>query len=168
MKKAIIFSTIIAIVLSFAGCSTGAAKKTMAETTIVTTETTIATTETTLPVGAPTEAIIESTSETMETIGEFYWPTFGIAEKLPEVNWTTRGQIYVDSPDSFYCDIYDTDLKTFGDYVSACQELGYVVDYYNIPGSTYYANDKDGYTLTVAYYKDNDRMSISLYNYPET
>lgn len=158
MKKAIIFSTIIAIVLSFAGCSTGAAKKTMAETTVVTTETT-------LPVGAPTEAIIESTAE---TIGEFYWPTFGIAEKLPEVNWTTRGQIYVDSPDSFYCDIYNTDLKTFGDYVSACQELGYVVDYYNIPGSTYYANDKDGYTLTVAYYKDDDRMSISLYNYPET
>lgn len=164
MKKIIIFATIIAIILSFAGCSTGMAKKTMVETTIVTTEPT----ETTLPVGAPTEAIIESTAETMETIGEFYWPTFGIAEKLPEVDWTNRGQIYVDSPDSFYCDIYDTDLKTFGDYVSACQELGYTVDYYNIPGSTYYANNKEGYTLTVAYYKDNDRMSISLYNYPET
>lgn len=165
MKKTIIFATTIAIILSFAGCGTGATKETVAETTIVTAETT-------LPVGAPTEAIIESTEETEttteETIGEFYWPTFGIVENLPEVDWTTRGQIYVDSPDSFYCDIYETDLKVFGDYVSACQELGYVIDYYNIPGSTYYANNKDGYTLTVAYYKDDNRMSISLYNYPET
>lgn len=165
MKKTIIFATTIAIILSFAGCGTRATKETVAETTIVTTTATE-------PIGAPTETMTETTEpvETTaeETIGEFYWPTFGIVERLPKVDWTTRGQIYVDSPDSFYCDIYDTDLKIFGDYVSACQELGYVNEYYNIPGSAYYGIDDDGYTLTVAYYKDDNRMSISLYNYPET
>lgn len=158
MKKFTIFAVIIAMVMSFAGCG-GNAEAAKVETTVETTEATV---ETTI------ETIVETTetaTEPEETIGEFYWPTFGISEKIPTVDWTTRGAISVDTEDSFYADIYETDLKTYSEYVSKCQELGYTVDYCNYPGSSYFAENEEGYSLMLYFYKDKGYMSISLYNY---
>ena len=101
---------------------------------------------------------------TPEEMGEMTWPTSGIATTLPVPSWaetdddgtiTVKGDLSTDSEDYFYCHLGADSKDDYTDYVEACKEAGYTVDYES--GDTYYsANDETGNQLSLHWYDEDD------------
>lgn len=83
-----------------------------------------------------------------EELGDLEWPDSGIAKMLP-VPKSKTGKIKEDTSDSFKALVGDTSENDFKEYVKACKEKGFDVDYSN--GDDYYRakNSKD-YSLEVS------------------
>lgn len=159
MKK---FAVIIAVIFSlvFAGC----ADQTQAQyTTEAIIETTIeATTE------MSTEATTIPTEETLPDIPdakefpEMEWPTFGAATKIPVPDWSNYGEILIDSETGFWAQIGYSTLDDYRAYVKACQEMGYIENYYNVAGYMYYGENADGYAVQLTYNQYDHYISIQV------
>lgn len=83
-----------------------------------------------------------------EKMGEIEWPDSGIAKMLP-VPKSKTGKINNDSSDCLSVSVDKTSESDFKEYVKACKEKGFDVDYSN--GDDYYRakNSKD-YSLEVS------------------
>ena len=79
--------------------------------------------------------------KTKET--EYHWPTSTLVKSLP-VPESKYGEIVLDAEDSFEIDVFNTSKSQFADYINACKENGFNVDYYGTEDS-YDAENKDGY-----------------------
>ena len=101
---------------------------------------------------------------TPEEMGTMTWPTSGIATTLPVPSWaetdddgaiTLKGDLSTDSEDYFYCHLGADSKDDYTDYVEACKEAGYTVDYES--GDTYYsADDEAGDHLSLHWYDEDD------------
>ena len=98
--------------------------------------------------------------KTKET--EYHWPTSTLVKSLP-VPESKYGEIVLDAEDSFEIDVFNTSKSQFADYINACKENGFNVDYYGTEDS-YDAENKDGYTLSLSYDKRKKTMNIDIYD----
>ncbi|MCI6820445.1 MAG: zinc ribbon domain-containing protein [Clostridiales bacterium] len=96
----------------------------------------------------------------VDDYSEIIWPESGIAEMIPEPD-SDYGQISLDTEDSFWADIGKTSPKEYAQYVEACRNMKFNVDYDN-SDSYYNAKNKTGYELFLTYNKDKRVMSIQL------
>lgn len=90
----------------------------------------------------------------------YKWPSYGIAALLPEPA-AKYGKIYSKSEDYFSIELYFVSQSDFENYVDACRESGFTVDYREF-SSHYYADDKNGNSLTISFDNKDAEMSISL------
>lgn len=95
-----------------------------------------------------------------EKMGDLEWPDSGLAKMLP-VPKSKTGKIKEDSSYDFSALVGDTSESDFKEYVKACKEKGFDIDYSN--GDDYYnAKCSDGYELEIRHNVLNI-MEISLF-----
>lgn len=98
----------------------------------------------------------DSLSITLEApmeLGSITWPT-GIAGKMLPIPKSTTGKFQFEYDDNFCVYVGDTPKADYDEYVAACSEMGFTVDYDK--GDTYYrAYNSDGYYLSVEYEGNN-------------
>lgn len=90
---------------------------------------------------------------------EIQWPTSTVGKLLPAPK-STLGRFSYEHDDSFYVYIGDTSEQDFNEYVTACSDNGFAVDYDKGEGY-YYADNSDGYHISLKY-EGNKIMSISI------
>ena len=82
-----------------------------------------------------------------EKLGDLEWPDSGLAKMLP-VPKSKTGKIKEDSSYDFSALVGETSESDFKEYVKACKEKGFDIDYSN--GDDYYnAKCSDGYELEI-------------------
>lgn len=96
--------------------------------------------------------------------GEFKWPDSEIAKLLP-VPKSDYGVVDWENSDGFVANIANTSVEDFNEYISACKEKGFTVDY-QAGDDFYYANDEGGNKLALNY-KEGDVMFVRI-DKPET
>lgn len=96
---------------------------------------------------------------------EFEWPTFGAATKVPAPDWSNYGEILIDSEIGFWGQVGYTTLDDYDVYVKACQEAGYIEDYYSVAGYFYYGANADGYAVQLTYNQYDHYLAIQVTAY---
>ena len=91
--------------------------------------------------------------------GEFTWPDSDIAKLLP-VPKSNYGVVEWEKSEGFVADVANTSIDDFNEYVSACKENGFTIDY-QAGDDYYYADDESGNKLTLNY-KDGDIMFVRI------
>lgn len=84
-----------------------------------------------------------------EELIEITWPTTGIGAKLP-VPVSNLGKVTSDSSNCYRITVGNTTIENFNDYVKACEQKGFIVDYLKNEGY-YEAKDSEGYRLNLSY-----------------
>lgn len=82
-------------------------------------------------------------------LSEIAWPTIGAGSLVP-VPASNMGQISSDKETFFFAHIGETDQDAFQEYVNACIEAGYTVDY-NKGDTWYYADNTQSVHLSLKY-----------------
>lgn len=95
----------------------------------------------------------------------YRWPDSAIAKYLP-VPESQNGEIEEDAEDSFMITIFDTTKEQYLDYVEACKENGFTVDYYSTD-NMFMAENEDGCSLSIDYDESKKAMSIDIYTLTE-
>lgn len=95
-----------------------------------------------------------------EEVHQLNWPDSGLATMLPEPG-TDKGEVSMDSVDYLSVDLEQRSEEDFNKYVEACKEKGFTVDY-SSSSSSYYADNEDGYHLSLFYAESQDEISIQL------
>ena len=95
-----------------------------------------------------------------DSYSTYRWPSNGIAALLPEPN-AEYGEITNESEDSFGIDLYHMSKNDFEDYIAECKDEGFSVDY-NKTSSSYYADDRNGNSLSIWYDEDDEEMTIRI------
>lgn len=89
----------------------------------------------------------------------YQWPDSALAKLLPKPKSDT-GKVEWEYEDSFLVYVADTSEDEYRDYVKACSDAGFTVDYSK--GEQYYrAENADGVSLSLEY-KGNNSMSVRL------
>lgn len=86
-----------------------------------------------------------------EEFDVYEWPSLGAATTIPMPMWSNRGHIYYDSEKQFQCEVGYSTVEDFNDYVKACQEAGYTVNYFSVPDELYYAENSEGQAVMIGY-----------------
>lgn len=94
-----------------------------------------------------------------ENFSDFAWPDSELINRIPKPE-KIYGEIHHEQTDSFSVDIGGVSREQYDDYVKACQDAGFVVDY-SKSSTSYYAYDADGYYIHVTYDAEHTYMSIS-------
>ena len=96
---------------------------------------------------------------------EIQWPQSDIAKSIP-VPKSETGNIYSESSTLFIIYVENTSIDDYTEYVDACMDVGFTVDYYR--GDGYFrAENSRGYKLSVTY-KGFNIMTVSIDNmFPE-
>lgn len=90
---------------------------------------------------------------------EIKWPSGSAGKQLPQLE-STKGKFSHESDDGFFVYIGDTSKKAYNEYVSACADEGFDVDYDK--GENYYhAENSEGWKLYLRYEGFNI-MSIDI------
>lgn len=160
------FAIIIAVIFSlvFAGCAdqTQAQYTTEATTEVIIETTAEVTTEPTAEVTTtPTEEMISNIPNAKE-FPEMDWPTFGAATKIPTPEWSNHGEILIDSETGLWVQVGYSTLDDYRDYMKACQDAGYIENYYNVAGYMYYGENADGYAVQLTYNQYDHYISIQV------
>lgn len=95
-----------------------------------------------------------------EEVHQLNWPDSGLAAMLPEPG-TDKGEVSMDSADYLSVDLEQRSEEDFNKYVEACKEKGFTVDY-SSSSSSYYADNEEGYHLSLFYAESRDEISIQL------
>lgn len=95
-----------------------------------------------------------------DKMNEIKWPGSAIAALIPTPE-STFGTIDMDRADYLAVDIGKTDKDAFNAYVEACMAAGFMVDY-SRSDSGYYAENEEGYHLSISYYDEYEKMNISI------
>lgn len=90
---------------------------------------------------------------------EIEWPNSTAGNLLPAPK-STVGEFSFEHDDSFYVELGNTSKEDYNDYVKACSEKGFTVDY-DKGDDYYYADNADGWHLSLNY-KGNNIMAISI------
>lgn len=92
-------------------------------------------------------------------LGTINWPNSTAGNKLPAPKSTT-GKFSFEHDDSFFVYVGDTTKDDYNEYVNACTEKGFNVDYNK--GDTYHqADDVEGWHVSLKY-EGNSIMSIRI------
>ena len=98
-------------------------------------------------------------------MSKIQWPTSTVGNLLP-VPKSTVGKFSYEHDDSFYVYIGETSEADYSEYVIACSDKGFNIDYDK--GDTYYyADNNEGYHISLKY-EGNSTMSISIDSPDET
>ena len=99
-----------------------------------------------------------------EELGTLTWPTSELAGQLPVPSWaevddetgaaTLEGELSSESEAYLSCYVAASEDE-YAEYVAACEDAGFVVDYYRGSGS-YSALNEAGYELSLRYYDEDD------------
>lgn len=93
-------------------------------------------------------------------LGTITWPNSTAGNKLPTPKSTT-GKFSYEHDDSFFVYVGGMTRDDYNEYVNACSEKGFNVDYDK--GDIYYrANDAEGWHISLAY-EGNSIMTIKIY-----
>ena len=84
-----------------------------------------------------------------EELSEITWPTTGIGAKLP-VPVSNLGKVTSDSSKCFRITVGNTTINDYNNYVKACEQEGFIVDYIKNEGS-YEAKNAEGFRLNLSY-----------------
>lgn len=95
----------------------------------------------------------EQASESEETYSEISWPDSDIAKLLP-VPESTVGRIEWEASYGFVIYVAETSKSEYDMYVDSCKENGFDVDY-RAGDDYYYADNAEGYHLSLNYQEDN-------------
>ena len=87
------------------------------------------------------------------------WPTSAAGNKLP-VPKSTTGKFFYEYDDNFSVYIGNTSKTDYAEYVNACQEKGFNVDY-SKGDDYYYAENNEGWSISVCY-EGYNMISISI------
>lgn len=90
---------------------------------------------------------------------EIRWPNTEMVNRLPKPD-TLYGKVVWEYEDDFAVELIEISYDAYEDYVDACMDKGFTVDY-SRDETSFYAYDSDGYDLSVDY--DEDIMSMSIY-----
>lgn len=101
---------------------------------------------------------VASTASEME-FTEIQWPDSDIAKLIPEPESKT-GHIEWEASYGFVIDIANTDQEAFNNYIEACKERGFTIDYQR-GDDFYYADNTDGYRLTLQL-RENNVMLVRM------
>lgn len=93
---------------------------------------------------------------------EMSWPTFGAATKIPAPDWSSNGEILVDSEITFWVQVGYSTVDNYNDYMKACQEAGFTKDYYSIANYMYYGANSDGYAIQLTYNEYDHYIAIQV------
>lgn len=92
-------------------------------------------------------------------LGTITWPNSTAGNKLPTPKSTT-GEFSFEHDDSFFVYVGNMTKDDYNEYVNACSEKGFNVDYNK--GDTYYqADDAEGWRISLAY-EGNSIMTIRI------
>lgn len=92
-------------------------------------------------------------------MSEINWPTSPVGKLLPTPKSTT-GSFSYEHDDSFFVYISNTSTSDYAEYVAACSDKGFNIDYDK--GDTYYyADNNEGFHISLKY-EGNNTMSISI------
>lgn len=112
------------------------------------------------------EVSIEPTNTPNSKYGRIRWSSSKLAKLLP-VPKSSIGETIVDNPSGYKVCIAETSFDDYYDYVAACEEAGFTVDYFK--GDDYfYGNNSDGYGLILLYDQEECVMSVDVYPLDET
>lgn len=84
-----------------------------------------------------------------EELKEFDWPTTGIGAKLP-APVSNLGNVTSNSSNCFRITVGNTTIDDYNNYVKACEQKGFIVDYTKNEGQ-YEAKDSEGFRLNLSY-----------------
>ena len=87
------------------------------------------------------------------------WPTSNAGNQLP-VPKSKIGKFSHEYDDNFFVYIGDTSKEDYNDYVKACSDKGFTVDY-NKGDDYYYADNSEGWHISLKY-EGNNIMSIDI------
>ena len=120
--------------------------------------------ETNVETQSATETATEPVTEIpgAKEFPEMSWPTFGIATKVPTPDWSNHGEILTDSEMLFWCQLGNSTVEKFNDYVKACQDKGYTENYYSTPGYFYYGEDSEGRAVQLTYDQYDHYIAIQV------
>lgn len=90
---------------------------------------------------------------------EIKWPESIVGKMLP-TPVSKVGKFSYEYEDNFFVYVGETSLDDFKDYVQKCSDNGFTVDYRN-GDDFYYADNQDGYSLSLNY-KVNNIMTIQI------
>lgn len=96
---------------------------------------------------------------------ELKWPDSGIAKLLPVPEFK-YGKVDMESEDYVSIEVYLVSVDDYDEYVNACKDAGFIVDY-SAHENTYTADDDKGNSLTLVYNKDDEQIDIRLSAYKE-
>ena len=88
------------------------------------------------------------------------WPSSEIGQMLPKPD-SLRGYTYWESSTGFDIDVGDYTPEMFNDYITACMNKGFTVDYHANPHS-FSAYNSEGYDLYLYYYEDDKIMNVNI------
>ena len=88
------------------------------------------------------------------------WPTGAAGNQLIAPK-STIGNFYYEYDDNFLVYVGDTSKADYAEYVAACSEKGFNVDY-SKGDDYYYADNSDGWHVSICY-EGNNIMSIHIY-----
>lgn len=91
---------------------------------------------------------------------KYEWPETGISTVLPKPE-AEKGNIVINSNESFYISLDDVTEKQYQNYLKECQERGFTVDS-KTDSYGYTAYNSDGYKLSLTYYNSLGELSIDL------
>ena len=102
---------------------------------------------------------LQITVKAPEELGEIQWPKNDLTKRLPTPT-STLGRVSYEGSNSFSIYIGNMTKQEYNDYVDACMNMGFTVDYYR--GENYFhASDKNDYRITVSY-KGNKVVYIDI------
>ena len=100
-----------------------------------------------------------------EEVSEFTWPDSELAAQIPVPSWaevdedsgdaTVTGSLNSESETYFSCYVSVESVDEYSEYVGACEDAGFTVDYSKYDES-YYACNEAGYNLSLRYYDEDD------------
>lgn len=100
-----------------------------------------------------------------DAFGEFAWPNSEIASLLPKPK-STIGEFSWERSDGFWLEVGETSFEDYEEYVTACMDNGFNVDYTR--EETWFRGvNSDGYELSVDYYDDDDEKKLMVISISE-
>lgn len=93
----------------------------------------------------------------------FEWQNYGLFTQIPEPE-TNNGKIVLESDQQIQIDLYKISKDGFNDYVTACKNAGFT-EGVTKTDSVFYANDEEGYKLSIFYYEKKDVMNVYVNSY---
>ena len=100
-------------------------------------------------------------NETEKELGELRWPSSPLSQMLPTPD-STVGEVTLESLSGLMIDVGNTSEDAYNAYIESCKEKGFTVDYKSGSGF-YYADNSDGYSLSLYYDEEEEIMTISLH-----
>lgn len=90
----------------------------------------------------------------------FEWDILEMHDYIPEPP-STYGTIGLDYDNHLSVDVYKVSYAEYKEYRNKCIDLGYDKDTSG-GGDTYYAYNNEGFSLNLFYYKDDEKLGITL------